>query len=101
MPMSVTVLLVIVQSDGINGIQVWSSDCTITNNTVTDMGMTYADSKTVGADTYWNSGIIIGGIPGIGVSPTNTIVRGNTLTGNVVGLYVHYAVGNEARFKNF
>ncbi len=84
-------------SDGINGIQIWSSDCTITNNTVTDMGLTYADSKPVGVNTYWNSGIIIGGMPG--ESPTNVSVQGNTLTGNVVGLFVHHA-SNEAHFNN-
>ncbi len=85
-------------TDGINGIQVWSSDCTITNNIVTNMGLTYADSKTVGDDTYWNSGIIIGAMPGIGVSPTGVVVQENTLTGNVVGLFVHHA-SNEAHFN--
>ena len=86
-------------SDGINGIQVWGDSCTVTNNTVTDMGLTYEDSKTIGADTYWNSGIIIGGMPGIDVSPTGTVVQGNILTGNVVGLFVYHA-SNEAHFNN-
>jgi len=83
-------------SDGVNGIQIWGDSCSVTNNTIYNMGLTYGASKTVGADTYWNSGIIIGGMPGIGVSPTGVTVLRNTITGNVVGLFVHYAIGNSA-----
>jgi putative cofactor-binding repeat protein len=75
--------------DGINGIQVWSSNCDISNNDITDMGLTYGKSKTVGEDIYWNTAIIVGGLPGIGVSPTGTNVGDNILTGNTVGLFIH------------
>jgi hypothetical protein len=36
-------------SDGINGIQIWSDDCEVTNNEIYDMGMTYANIH----DNYW------------------------------------------------
>ena len=90
--------------DGINGIQIWSDNCTVTNNKIYDMGLTYADTKGtegVGDGVYYNSGIIIGtNWLTDNFEPTGTIVRGNTLTGNVVGLFIHYASNNEAHFNN-
>jgi parallel beta-helix repeat protein len=47
-------------SDGINGIQIWADNCTVTNNEVYDMGKTYSDTKTTADGTYYNSGIIVG-----------------------------------------
>jgi hypothetical protein len=75
--------------DGINGIQVWSSSCDISNNDIADMGLTYGESKTVGENTYQNAAVIVGGIPSIGVSPDGTNIGDNILTGNTVGLFIH------------
>ena len=46
-------------SDGINGIQLWSDSCAVTNNTIYDMGLTYADEKVVDGRTYKNSAILV------------------------------------------
>ena len=88
-------------SDGINGIQIWSDNCEVTNNDIYNMGYTYDDTKTTADGTYYNSGIIIGSNWFTNnFEPTGTIVRGNTLRGNVVGLFIHYASNNEAHFNN-
>ncbi|MCK4311663.1 MAG: right-handed parallel beta-helix repeat-containing protein, partial [Candidatus Cloacimonetes bacterium] len=76
-------------SDGINGIQIWSDDCTVTNNTIYDMGLTYDDTKVTGDGTYYNSGIIIGSNLLTGNNkPTGTTITGNDIHGNYHGLYV-------------
>ncbi len=76
-------------TDGINGIQVWASNCTITNNTVTDMGKTYADEKTVGSRTYKNSAFLVGSNFGTSddVDPQGTVVKNNNMSGNYWGLF--------------
>ena len=79
-------------SDGINGIQTWSDDVTITNNEIYSMGMTYADTKGtagVGDGVYYNSGIIIGSNWLTGnFKPTGTTVTCNNIHDNYWGLYV-------------
>jgi hypothetical protein len=76
-------------SDGINGIQIWSDDCEVTNNEIYDMGMTYADTKDTADGTYYNSGIIIGtNWLTNNVKPTGTTVTYNNIHDNYWGLYV-------------
>ncbi|MCK4640456.1 MAG: right-handed parallel beta-helix repeat-containing protein [Candidatus Marinimicrobia bacterium] len=79
-------------NDGINGIQIWSDNCTVTNNTIYNMGMTYADTKGtagVGDGVYYNSGIIIGtNWLTDNFKPTGTTIIGNSIYDNVYGLYV-------------
>ncbi|MCK4614696.1 MAG: right-handed parallel beta-helix repeat-containing protein, partial [Thermoplasmata archaeon] len=76
-------------SDGINGIQIWSDNCEVTNNEIYDMGMTYADTKVTGDGTYYNSGIIIGSNwLTSNFKPTGTTVTSNNIHGNYWGLYV-------------
>ena len=88
-------------SDGINGIQIWSDNCTVTNNTIYDMGSSYANTKVTDDGTYYNSGIIIGNNwLTNNFEPTGITVEENTLTGNVVGLFIHYASNNEAHLNN-
>jgi hypothetical protein len=79
-------------SDGINGIQTWSDDCTVTNNEIHSMGLTYADTKGtagVGDGVYYNSGIIIGSNwLNNNLKPTGTTVTCNSIHDNCWGLYV-------------
>ena len=76
-------------SDGINGVQIWSDNCTVTNNTIYDMGLTYADTKVTGDGTYYNSGIIVGSNWLTGnLKPTGTTITGNDIHDNYYGLYV-------------
>jgi parallel beta-helix repeat protein len=76
-------------SDGINGIQIWSDNCTVTNNTIYNMGLTYADTKGTGDGTYYNSGIIIGSNwLTNNLKPTGTTITGNSIYDNYHGLYV-------------
>ncbi|MCK4677862.1 MAG: right-handed parallel beta-helix repeat-containing protein, partial [Bacteroidales bacterium] len=76
-------------SDGINGIQIWSDNCTVTNNTIYDMGLTYADTKGTADGTYYNSGIIIGSNwLTSNFKPTGTTITGNSIYDNYWGLYV-------------
>ena len=79
-------------SDGINGIQTWSDDTTITNNEIYDMGKTYADTKGtagVGDGIYYNSGIIVGtNWLTENIKPTGTQITGNSIYNNYHGLYV-------------
>ena len=76
-------------TDGINGIQIWSDNCTVTNNTIYNMGLTYADTKTTGDGTYYNSGIIVGtNWLTSNIRPTETTVKWNNIYDNHYGLYV-------------
>ena len=76
-------------SDGINGVQIWSDNCTVTNNTIYNMGLTYADTKSTGDGTYYNSGIIVGTNWLTGnFKPTGTTITGNSIHNNHWGLYV-------------
>ena len=76
-------------SDGINGIQTWSDDVTITNNEIYDMGSTYADTKSIDNSTYYNSGIIVGSNWLTNNNkPTGTTITGNDIYNNYYGLYV-------------
>jgi hypothetical protein len=76
-------------SDGINGIQTWSDGCEITNNSIYDMGLTYANTKTTADGTYYNSGIIIGSNwLTNNFKPTGTTVTCNNIYDNYWGLYV-------------
>jgi parallel beta-helix repeat protein len=82
-------------SDGINGIQVWGSSCSVTNNTIYDMGLTYNDTKGTGDGTYYNSGIIVGtNWLTNNLRPTGTTITGNNIYGNVYGLYVRASTNN-------
>ncbi|MCK4406345.1 MAG: right-handed parallel beta-helix repeat-containing protein [Bacteroidales bacterium] len=76
-------------SDGINGIQIWSNNCPVTNNTIYDMGLTYADTKATADGTYYNSGIIIGSNwLTNNFKPTGTTIAVNNIHDNYWGLYV-------------
>ena len=76
-------------NDGINGIQIWSNDCDVTNNEIYDMGMTYGDTKDTTDGTYYNSGIIIGtNWLTNNFKPTGTTVTYNNIHDNYWGLYV-------------
>ena len=88
-------------SDGINGIQIWSDDCTVENNTIYDMGSTYAVTKVTGDGVYYNSGIIIGtNWLTNNFKPTGTTITGNSIYNNSYGLYVrHYATESPGDFS--
>jgi len=76
-------------SDGINGIQIWSDNCTVTNNTIYDMGLSYEDTKLTADGIYYNSGIIIGSNwLTSNFKPTGTTITGNNIHDNYWGLYV-------------
>ncbi|MCK4303387.1 MAG: DUF1565 domain-containing protein, partial [Candidatus Eisenbacteria sp.] len=75
-------------SDGINGIQLWSDDCTVTNNTIYDMGKTYADTKTTDDGTYYNSAILYGDIYNVN-TPTSATISYNNIYDNYWGLFVY------------
>jgi parallel beta-helix repeat protein len=76
-------------TDGINGIQIWSNGCTVTNNTIYDMGLSYADTKVTGDGPYYNSAIIIGSNwLTSNFKPTGTTIAGNNIHDNYWGLYV-------------
>ncbi len=76
-------------SDGISGIQIWSDDCTITNNTIYNMGLTYDDTKNTSCGLYYNSGILIGtNWLTNNNKPTGTTITGNDIHDNHWGLYV-------------
>jgi parallel beta-helix repeat protein len=82
-------------SDGINGIQTWSNDVTITNNEVYDMGVTYADEKIVGSRTYKNSGILVGSNWGSGdIDPTGVVIHDNSIHDNYWGLFYSADLSN-------
>jgi uncharacterized repeat protein (TIGR01451 family) len=74
-------------SDGINGIQLWSDNCTVTNNTIYDMGKTYEDEKTTGDGTYYNSAILYGDMYDVNM-PTSATISGNDIHDNYWGLFV-------------
>lgn len=82
-------------SDGINGIQTWANDVTITNNEVYDMGLTYADEKIVGSRTYKNSGILVGSNWGSGdIDPTGVVILDNSIHDNYWGLFYSADLSN-------
>ena len=82
-------------SDGINGIQTWSNDVTITNNEVYDMGVTYSDEKVVGDRTYKNSGILVGSNWGSGdIDPTGVMIQDNSIHDNYWGLFYSSDLSN-------
>ena len=74
-------------SDGINGIQLWSDDCTVTNNTIYNMGLTYADTKTTTDGTYYNSAILYGDMYDVNM-PTSATISFNNIYDNYWGLFV-------------
>ena len=74
-------------SDGINGIQLWSDNCTVTNNTIYDMGLTYADTKTTTDDIYYNSAILYGDMYDFSM-PTSATISNNNIHDNYWGLFV-------------
>jgi len=81
--------------DGINGVQTWANDVTITNNEVYDMGVTYADEKIVGSRTYKNSGILVGSNWGSGdIDPTGVVIQGNSIHDNYWNLFYSADLSN-------
>jgi parallel beta-helix repeat protein len=74
-------------SDGINGIQLWSDDCTVTNNEIYDMGLTYKNTKTTIDGTYYNSAILYGDMYGVNM-PTSATISNNNIHDNYWGLFV-------------
>jgi hypothetical protein len=75
-------------SDGINGIQIWSYDCEVTNNEIYNMGFTYGCEKTVGSRTYKNSGILVGSNWGSSdIDPIGTVIQSNNIYDNHWGLF--------------
>ena len=74
-------------SDGINGIQLWSDSCTVTNNNIYDMGLTYADTKTTTDGTYYNSAILYGDMYDVNM-PTSATISNNNIYDNYWGLFV-------------
>ena len=74
-------------SDGINGIQLWSDDCTVTCNTIYDMGLTYANTKTTTDGTYYNSAILYGDMYDVNM-PTSATISCNNIYDNYWGLFV-------------
>ena len=74
-------------SDGINGIQLWSDSCTVTNNNIYDMGLTYADTKTTPDGTYYNSAILYGDMYDV-CMPTSATISNNNIYDNYWGLFV-------------
>jgi parallel beta-helix repeat protein len=76
-------------SDGGNGIVIWSDNCTVTNNDIYNMGLTYLDSKPqAGNDGPWyNSAIVIGGLYETDPNdPSGTAITGNSIDDNYWGL---------------
>jgi parallel beta-helix repeat protein len=74
-------------SDGINGIQLWSDDCTVINNEIFDMGLTYANTKTTIDGTYYNSAILYGDMYDVNM-PTSATISCNNIYDNYWGLFV-------------
>jgi len=75
-------------SDGINGIQTWSDNVTITGNEIYGMGDTYADEKVYSGRTYKNSAILVGSNFGSGdFDPTGVVIEGNKIHNNYWGLF--------------
>ncbi len=75
-------------SNGINGVQIWSDNCTVTNNTIYDMGFTYNDEKIVSGRTYKNSAILVGtNWASNNIDPTGTTIENNSIHDNYWGLF--------------
>ena len=82
-------------SDGINGIQTWANNTTITNNEIYDMGLTYPDEKVVGDRTYKNAAILIGSNWGSGdLDPTGIVIENNDIHSNYWGLFYSADLSN-------
>ncbi len=82
-------------SDGINGIQTWANDVTVTANEIYDMGVTYGDEKIVGSRTYKNSGILVGSNWGSGdIDPTGVVIQDNSIHDNYWGLFYSADLSN-------
>ncbi|MCK4658612.1 MAG: right-handed parallel beta-helix repeat-containing protein [Phycisphaerae bacterium] len=74
--------------DGVNGIQTWANNVTITNNEVYDMGLSYGNEKVVDLRTYKNSAILVGSNWGSGdIDPTELVIEHNSIHGNYWGLF--------------
>ncbi|MCK4659752.1 MAG: HYR domain-containing protein, partial [Phycisphaerae bacterium] len=74
--------------DGVNGIQTWANDVTITNNEVYDMGLSYGNEQVVGLRTYKNSAILVGSNWGSGdIDPTGLVIEHNSVHDNYWGLF--------------
>ncbi len=84
-------------SDGVNGIQTWANDVIIIANEIYDMGLTYADEKTVGSRTYKNTGILVGsnfGNPATDHDPTGVVIQDNSIHDNYWGLFYSADLSN-------
>lgn len=83
-------------SNGINGIQTWSSNVTITGNEIYGMGDTYADEKVVGDRTYKNSAILIGSNFGSAddMDPIEVVIEDNKIYDNYWGLFYNADLTN-------
>ena len=82
-------------SDGINGIQTWANNTTITNNEIYDMGLTYAEEKDVDGRIYKNSAILIGSNWGDGdIDPTGIVIEKNNIHDNYWGLFYSADLSN-------
>jgi parallel beta-helix repeat protein len=88
-------------SDGINGIQVYSDNCEITNNEIHGMGNTYADTKVVYGRTYKNSGILVGSNWGSGdIDPTGVVIEHNDIYDNYWGIFYSADLTNGVTAEN-
>jgi parallel beta-helix repeat protein len=82
-------------SDGINGIQIWSDNCEVTNNEIYDMCVTYENEKNVDSRTYKNSGILVGSNWGSDdIDPTGTVIQCNNIYDNYWGLFYSADLSN-------
>jgi parallel beta-helix repeat protein len=86
-------------SDGINGIQLWSDNCTVTNNEIYDMGLTYANTKTTTDGTYHNSAILYGDMYNVWM-PTSATISCNNIYDNYWGLFVISAYEDTVTAEN-
>ena len=82
--------------DGVNGIQTWADDVTITNNEIYDMGVTYGQTRVVGSRTYKNSGIVVGSNWETGnFDPANVYAEDNSIRDNYWGMFHSDEMTNE------
>lgn len=82
-------------SDGINGIQTWSDNVTITGNKIYGMGNTYANEKVYSGRIYKNSAILVGSNFGSGdFDPTGVVIENNEIHDNYWGLFYSADLAN-------
>jgi len=80
-------------NDGVNGIQTWADNVTITDNDIYDMGLTYGDEKEVncpgpGCRIYKNSAILVGSNWGVSdYDPVGLSIGHNKIHDNYWGLF--------------